>query len=138
LWLVIGVALAVAEAFTATFVLIMIAAGAFAAAIAAALGLPVWAQIAAFGAVSVAALAVVRPVIQRHAQQSSEGAEIGLAAIEGATGLVLERIDLDHGQIKVEGELWTARPYDATEVFEPGERVRVIEIKGATALVWRE
>ncbi len=63
---------------------------------------------------------------------------MGLAAIEGSSGLVLERIDVDHGMIKIEGELWTARPYDATETFEPGERVRVIEIKGATALVWRE
>ena len=61
-----------------------------------------------------------------------------MAAIEGSTGLVLERVDSDHGMIKIEGELWTARAYDATEVFQPGERVRVIEVKGATAMVWRE
>jgi membrane protein implicated in regulation of membrane protease activity len=34
--------------------------------------------------------------------------------------------------------MWSARADDATQVFEPGERVRVIEVKGATALVWRE
>jgi membrane protein implicated in regulation of membrane protease activity len=140
LWLVVGIALAIAEAFSATFVLIMLSAGAFAAAAAAALGLPLAVQILAFGVVSVASLALVRPVIQRHLHKDAEsdGRAIGLAAIEGSSGLVLERIDLDHGLIKVEGEVWTARPYDATQVFDKGERVRVIEIKGATALVWRE
>jgi membrane protein implicated in regulation of membrane protease activity len=132
------VVLAIAEMFTSTFVLIMFSVGAFAAAAAAALGLPIWVQAAAFAAVSAAALAGVRPLIQRHLHRNSDAAPLGLAAIEGAAGLVLERVDVDHGLIKIEGEMWSARPYDATEVIEPGERVRVIEIKGATALVWRE
>jgi membrane protein implicated in regulation of membrane protease activity len=63
---------------------------------------------------------------------------MGLQAIEGAAGLVLEKIDTDHGLIKIDGELWTARPYDATQVFDAGDHVRVIEIRGATALVWKE
>ncbi len=134
----VGVALAIAEVFTTTFVLIMLAAGALAAAAVAAIGAPLWLQTVAFVAVSAAALAGVRPVIQRHMHHGGSAAPVGLAAIEGSSGLVLERIDLDHGMIKIEGELWTARPYDGTQVFEPGERVRVIEIKGATALVWRE
>jgi membrane protein implicated in regulation of membrane protease activity len=132
------VALAVAEVFTTTFVLIMFAVGAFAAAAVAALGLPVWLQAVAFAAVSAGALAGVRPLVQRHFHRDSDSAPVGLAAIEGSSGLVLERVDTEHGLIKIEGEMWSARPYDATEVFEPGERVRVIEIKGATALVWKE
>lgn len=138
LWLVIGVALAVAEVFTTTFVLIMLSAGAFAAAAVAAIGAPLWLQIIAFGAVSAATIGMLRPLIQRHLHEGGDPQHMGLAAIEGSSGLVLERVDLDHGMIKIEGELWTARPYDSTETFEPGERVRIIEIKGATALVWRE
>jgi membrane protein implicated in regulation of membrane protease activity len=138
LWLIVGVALAIAEMFTATFVLIMFSAGALAAAAAAALGLPLWVQVLVFGAVSAATLAGVRPLIQRHWHRDSDAAPVGLAAIEGAAGLVLERVDEDHGLVKIEGEMWSARPYDATQVIEPGERVRVIEIRGATALVWRE
>ncbi len=138
LWLVIGVALAVAEMFTSTFVLLMLAAGALAAAAAAALALPLWVQGLVFAAVSAGALVGVRPVIQRHVHHNADGTPIGLAAIEGSPALVLERIDTDHGMVKIDGELWSARPYDATQVIEPGERVRVIEIKGATALVWRE
>jgi membrane protein implicated in regulation of membrane protease activity len=138
LWLAIGVALAVAEVFTTTFVLIMLAAGALAAAAAAALGAPLLIQGLVFAAVSGAALAGLRPLIQRHLQEGGDPARIGLAAIEGAVVPVIERIDTDHGLIKIEGELWTARPLDHTQVIEPGEMVRVIEIKGATALVWRE
>src|SRR5436309_3158281 len=100
----------------------MFAAGALAAAAAAALGLPVWVQALVFAAVSAAALAGVRPLIQRHFHRSSDPAPVGLAAIEGAAGLVLERVDIDHGLIKIEGEMWSARPYDATQVMEPGER----------------
>jgi membrane protein implicated in regulation of membrane protease activity len=138
LWLVVGIALAVAEVFTTTFVLIMFAVGAFAAAAAAALGLPLWLQAVVFAAVAGAAMVGIRPVVQRHFHRDSDGAPVGLAAIEGSAALVLERVDNDHGLVKIEGEMWSARPYDATETFEPGERVRVIEIKGATALVWRE
>jgi membrane protein implicated in regulation of membrane protease activity len=138
LWLIIGAVLAIAEVFTTTLVLIMFAAGAFAAAGAAALGLPLELQIVAFGVVAAAALAGARPALRRHLQSEPQGAPIGLAALEGASALVLERIDQDHGRIKVDGEQWTARPFDATQVFEAGDRVRVIEIKGATALVWKE
>jgi membrane protein implicated in regulation of membrane protease activity len=140
LWIVLGVLLAVAEMFTFTFVMIMLAAGAFAAAIAAGLGAGVPAQAAVFAIVSALALVAVRPVIKKHRQSSLSGGEtpMGVEAIAGSTGLVLEQVDVEHGLVKIDGELWTARAYDATQVLEPGERVRVIEVKGATAMVWRD
>jgi membrane protein implicated in regulation of membrane protease activity len=48
---------------------------------------------------------------------------------------VLDRVDHGSGTVKLEGEVWTARPYDDDEVIEPGRRVHVLEIRGATALV---
>ena len=39
------------------------------------------------------------------------------------------------GTVKLEGETWTARAYDEDRAFEPGTRVQVIEIRGATAFV---
>jgi membrane protein implicated in regulation of membrane protease activity len=139
-WIVLGVILAVAEMFTATLVLIMLAAGAFAAAVAAALGAPVAVQALVFAAVSALSVAAVRPVIRRHQRPAIETGDtpFGLEAIEGASGLVLEDVDADHGLVKIEGELWTARAYDATQMIPKGERVRVVEVKGATAMVWRE
>ena len=103
-----------------------------------AIGLPLWAQLIVFGGVTAATLGLVRPAITARLSRAEEAAQMGLAEIEGGIGLVLETVDLDHGLIKIEGETWSARSYDATQVIEKGERVRVIEIKGATALVWRE
>src|SRR5437762_5331335 len=116
----------------------MLAAGALAAAAAAALGLPLFLQGLVFAAVSAAALAGLRPAILRYVHRNADPTPVGLAAIEGAVVPVIERIDNDHGLVKIDGELRTARPLDHTQVIEPGELVRVIEIKGATALVWKE
>lgn len=137
-WVIAGAVLAVAELFTGTLVLLMFAVGAFAAAGAAALGAPIGLQAVVFALASAAGLVGARPSIKRLLHQGAESAEMGLDAIEGSEGLVLERVDLDHGLVKIGGEMWSARSYDATQVFEPGVRVRVIEVKGATALVWRE
>jgi membrane protein implicated in regulation of membrane protease activity len=139
-WIVLGVLLVIAELFTVTLVLVMFAGGAFAAAVAAALGASVPVQAAVFAVVSAASLAGLRPVIRRHRRPAVETGEepFGVEAITGSTGLVLERVDVDRGLVKIDGELWTARAYDATQVIDPGERVRVIEVKGATALVWRD
>lgn len=140
LWVVLAVALAIAEAFTGTLVLIMFAAGAVAAAIAAGLGLGLLGQAIVFTGVSVASLVLLRPIIRKHMLPAiaGEDATIGVRKLEGAPGTVLEQVTEAGGLVRVEGELWTARVYDATQVLEPGERIRVIEVRGTTALVWRD
>jgi membrane protein implicated in regulation of membrane protease activity len=140
LWVGLAVVLAVAEAFTGTLVLIMFAAGAAAAAVAAALEVGVVGQGVIFMLVSVLSLVALRPVIRKHMLPAIAGADqtIGVKAMEGAPGTVLERVTGEAGLVRVSGELWTARVFDATQVIEPGERVRVIEVRGTTAMVWRD
>lgn len=140
MWVVLGVVLAVAEIFTTTLFLIMFAAGAFAAAAAAALGAPTALQALIFTLVSALSVAVVRPVIRRHARSALESGEqaFGVEAIEGATALVLEPVDAERGLVKIDGELWSARSYDVTRSYAAGERVQVIKVRGATALVWQD
>jgi membrane protein implicated in regulation of membrane protease activity len=138
-WLVLAVVLAVAEGLTTTFVLVMFAAGALAAAGGAALGADLWLQVLLFAGVSVAALIGLRPMLRRRLDlQHRGGTAIGMEAIEGTEALVIEDIDENRGQIKIDGEIWNARPFDAQQSFAKGTRVRVIEVKGATALVWRD
>ncbi|WP_409073720.1 NfeD family protein [Micromonospora chalcea] len=139
-WIVLGVVLAVAEIFTTTLFLIMFGVGAFAAAGAAALGAPVALQAVIFAVVSALSVAVVRPVVRRHARPAIETGEqpFGVEALEGATAVVLEPVDAERGMIKIDGELWTARSYDATRTYAEGERVQVIKVRGATALVWQD
>ncbi|MEU6021260.1 NfeD family protein [Micromonospora sp. NPDC047134] len=139
-WIVLGVVLAVAEIFTATLFVLMFAVGAFAAAGAAALGAPVAVQAVVFAAVSALTVLAARPVIRRHRQSALESGDtaFGIEALEGSTALVLEQVDSDKGMVKIDGEVWTARAYDGTQVLAPGERVQVIQVKGAVALVWRD
>jgi membrane protein implicated in regulation of membrane protease activity len=138
IWLLAAVGLAIAEIFTGTFVLLMFSAGAFAAALAAGLDAPVFAQAVIFAVVSALALVGLRPVLRRHLHLGGAQTPMGVEAIEGSTGLVLEDVDAERGLVKIEGETWRARAYDATQVIPAGERVRIIQIKGATALVWRD
>jgi membrane protein implicated in regulation of membrane protease activity len=140
LWIVLAIVLAVAEMFTATLLLIMFSAGAFAAAGAAALGAPMLVQVLVFAIVSALSVGAIRPIIRRHQRPAVEtgDAPFGLEAIEGSTAMVLEEVDSEHGLVKIDGEMWSARSFDGTETYSPGERVRVIKVRGATALVWRE
>lgn len=140
LWVVLAVVLAVAEAFTGTLVLLMFAAGAVAAAVAAGFGGGLIVQAAAFALVSALSLWVLRPIIRKHALPALKGAQetIGLKALEGAPGVVLEQVTQEAGLVRVEGEVWTARVFDATQIIEPDEPIRVIEVRGTTAMVWRD
>ena len=78
----------------------------------------------------------MRPIARRHLTMPAQ-LRTGTAALVGRTAVVLERIANDEGVgcAKIEGEVWTARAFDEDRVFEPGERVQVIAIRGATALV---
>jgi membrane protein implicated in regulation of membrane protease activity len=140
LWIVLAVALAIGEAFTATFLIIFFAVGALAAAGAAALGAPLLLQAIVFAIVSGLSVAAIRPIIVKHQRSALESGEtpFGLEAIEGSAATVIEEVDTDHGLVKIDGELWTARAFDHTEKYLPGQRVRVIKVKGATAIVWRD
>ena len=55
----------------------------------------------------------------------------------GTKATVLKRVDDSGGLVRIGGEDWTARPYMDGQVFEPGARVEVAEIKGATALIYQ-
>ena len=140
LWIVLAIALAIGEAFTATFLIIFFAAGALAAAGAAALGAPVLLQAIVFAIVSALSVGTIRPIIMKHARSALESGEtaFGIEAMEGTQATVLEEVDADHGLIKIGGELWSARSFDAAETYKPGDRVRVLRVRGATAIVWRD
>jgi membrane protein implicated in regulation of membrane protease activity len=140
LWIVLAIALAIGEAFTATFLIIFFAAGALAAAGAAALGAPLVLQAVVFAAVSALSVGAIRPIIVKHQRSALEAGEtpFGIEAMEGSEATVLEEVDADHGLVKIDGELWTARSFDGAESYKPGERVRVIKVRGATAIVWRD
>jgi membrane protein implicated in regulation of membrane protease activity len=135
IWSIAAAALAVGEIATpGLFFLGPVALAAVAAAIVAAAGVAVEIQVAVFVVASIASLAFLRPIARRHLKTPGK-LRTGTAALIGQRALVVQRVDSQHGQVRIGGEVWTARPYDDDDVFEPGERVDVMKIDGATALV---
>jgi membrane protein implicated in regulation of membrane protease activity len=134
IWAIAAAALAAGEVLTLGFFLGLIALGAAVAAIAAAVGVSVELQVALFAITSVVSMAFIRPIALRHMKTPAR-LKSGTAALVGTRAVVLERVDRDRGQVKIGGEVWTARAYDEDDVFEPGARVDVMKIDGATALV---
>jgi membrane protein implicated in regulation of membrane protease activity len=133
-WMIAAGVLAIGEIFTLSFFLGPISIAAVCAAVVALVGAGLGIQWIVFIAVSLASLAVLRPIAQRHLKTPAR-IRTGTAALVGTRALVLERVNGEGGQVKIGGEIWSARSYDEDEILEPGTRVDVMEIKGATALV---
>ncbi|MFJ9541699.1 NfeD family protein [Streptomyces sp. NPDC101225] len=133
-WLVGAAALGIPLVVTAMPEFGMLAVGAVAAAVVAGLGFGAVAQVIAFVVVSVALIAVVRPIAARHSAQRPQLAT-GVDALKGKQAVVLERVDGSGGRIKLAGEIWSARSLDAGSAYEVGQEVDVVEIEGATAIV---
>jgi membrane protein implicated in regulation of membrane protease activity len=134
LWIIAAGVLAVGEMLTLGFFLGPIALAATLAAIVALAGGGVALQWIVFTAVSAGSLLVLRPVARRHMHMPAR-LRTGAAALVGASAVVIDRVDRDGGTVRLAGEVWSARSYDEDHAFEPGTRVEVLKIDGATALV---
>ncbi len=137
IWAILSVLFAVGELFTpGLFFLGPIALAALAATVVAALGGGLLVQIIVFGVGSFAAVGLLRPLARRHLTMP-RAIRTGAAALEGAKAIVLQRVDGRGGRVKIGGEEWSARSYMPDEEFDVGAEVEVVQIQGATALVYR-
>jgi len=136
IWLIAAGVLGVGEMHQGAFYLAPFALGAALAAVVSLLGAGAALSAVVFVAASSVVFATLRPVARRH-RQLPPAIRTGAAALVGRPAIVLERIANDEGVgcVRIGGEVWTARSYDDDEVFDAGERVEVVEIRGATALV---
>ncbi len=135
-WAIAAVLLAVGEIFTpGLFFLGPVALAAVASALAAVAGAAVWLQLVVFAGASLASLAFLRPIARAHLSMP-HAIRTGTAALEGTKAVVLQRVDQDGGRVRIGGEEWSARAYMPDQVLEPGTRVEVVKIEGATALVY--
>jgi len=135
-WIVVAVLLAIGEVATTSFVLGPIALAAGIAGIVALVGGGLAIQFVIFALCAFGSLLLLRPIAVRHLR-TPLALRTGTAALPGASALVLDRVDDLGGRVKIGGEVWTARAFVDGEVFEPGVRVEVAKIEGATALVYR-
>lgn len=137
IWALIAVVLTVGEILTpGLFFLGPVALAAVVAGVAAAVGLGVVVQLVLFIAGSLASLLLLRPIARRHLHMPA-AIRTGAAALEGARAVVVQRVDANGGRVRIGGEEWSARAYMEDQVLEPGARVEVVKIEGATALVYQ-
>ncbi|HEY8237611.1 MAG TPA: NfeD family protein [Gaiellaceae bacterium] len=136
LWLIAAVLLAIGELLTpGLFFLGPVALAAVGAAITAGIGGGIVLQLIVFIAVSLASLAFLRPIARRHLHMPAL-TRTGTAALVGTKAIVLQRVDANGGLVRIGGEEWSARAFFEEQSLEPGARVEVAKIEGATALVF--
>jgi membrane protein implicated in regulation of membrane protease activity len=135
IWLIIAAVLGFVEIMTTTLAFGLVAIGALVAAGTGALGGDAAFQFGAFILASGLGLGVARPFALRHIRQPPL-LRTGTAALVGRSAYVLEEVTEHAGKIRIGGEVWSARAYDETQVIAPGKTVDVLQIEGATALVY--
>jgi len=134
LWLVVGLVLVAAELVSGEFVLLMLGGGALAAAGAALVAGPAVSAVV-FAVASVLLLLGLRPALRRRLDRSVPHTPSRVEAVVGGSATVVARVDGHGGRVRIGDDEWSARSYDEHQVIEPGERVTVVRIAGATALV---
>ena len=134
-WLIVAAVLGVAELLTTTLAFGLLAIAAVAAAVVGAFHLSFALQLVAFAVAAGAGLVFVRPIALRHLKQPPP-LRTGVAALVGRSAIVLEEVTDHSGRVRVDGEEWSSRAYDDSLVIPVGTKVDVMQIKGATALVY--
>jgi membrane protein implicated in regulation of membrane protease activity len=134
-WLGLAVVLGIVEVTSLDLLFLMLAGGALAGAVTALVTDNLVIEALVSLVVAVTMLAVVRPVALRHLR-TPLAIRTGTAALVGQKAVATERIDEHDGRIKLKGEVWSARTYDPSHVIAAGRNVEVVQIDGATAIVY--
>ena len=135
LWLLVGLVLVGAELLSGEFVLLMLGGGALVGAGAAFLGLGFAGSAAVFAVASVLLLLGGRPALRRRLDRHVPHSPSRVEALVGGSATVVARVDGHGGRVRIGDDEWSARAFDGAQVIEAGERVTVVRIHGATALV---
>lgn len=125
IWFIAAAALIASELVVTAVILGPVGLAAFGAGIVAAAGGSSEVQIVAFTILTLLSLLVARPIAKRHLLDFPPAQRTNVPALLGEEALVLQRVDRDSGQVKVGGDVWSARSATPFDVFEPGDRVIV-------------
>ena len=136
IWLSLAFLLGIAEIMSLDLVLIMLAVGAVGGGVVALLAPSLWwLQILVAIAVSLGMLLLLRPTLLAKVR-SMPGYRSSADKMVGSSGVAVSQIDKSGGEIKVDGQSWTARPYSSDVVIEQGTEIEVFEIDGVIAVVY--
>ena len=125
IWFIVAAALFAGELAVTAAILGPIGIAALGAGVVAAAGASSEVQIVVFTIFTLLSLVIARPIAKRHLLSPPAEQRTNAPALLGEQALVLQRVDRDSGQVKVGGDVWSARTTTTTDVFEPGDRVVV-------------
>ena len=133
-WVIVAMACGLAEMLTPTFFIAWFGVGALVAAVLSLLHLSAAWQVAAFVVVSVV-LVVSTKRLTAGWLQSGRQERTNVYALEGKSALVVQAIpDKGTGQVRVDGEIWTAVSHDGSRV-PAGVTVAVVKVDGVHLVV---
>lgn len=137
-WLAIFVIAIIIEATTAELVSIFFCAGSIVALIVSFIpGVSWWIEVVLFVVISGASLLGLRPLMNRLLNKEKRSTNVD--ELIGKKGLMVKRCDeLNHGEIKVNGVIWTAVNVVDNEPIEENEKVIIIGIDGNKLIVKKE
>jgi membrane protein implicated in regulation of membrane protease activity len=136
MWLAAAGVLLVIEMLTVDLLFASLAFSALMAAAANAFGLDMATQGVVFGVAAAISLLVLRPIALKHLRKRPADFATNVEALVGAPALALSQITDISGQVKLSGEVWSARSESGLIAAE--SRVEVVAIEGATAVVRRK
>lgn len=133
-WLVLILVFLVIEMLTLDFTFLMLSIGGLAGLVTDLLGAPIWLQVIIAAGVAAILVLLLRPPLLRRLRRGEDPTPSNVDALIGLGGTVVSSVGAHGGQVKlVNGDVWTARTESGE--LEPGARVRVSRIVGATAIV---
>ncbi len=133
IWAILIVVFSVIEALTLGLTSIWFGFGAIVALFAAMIKLPVIAQIVIFLITSIILLIYTKPIAKKYLKIGST--KTNVEDLIGKKGFVVKPIsNRELGQVKVKGQIWTAKSVDDTEIPESTE-IEVVNIEGVKLIV---
>lgn len=134
-WLALALLLVVAEMVSLDLILLMLAVGALAGMVSGIVGITGIFQVLVAALTALAMLLLVRPSLVKRLHGGAN-LQVGHERLVGKQALVTEDIStVANGRVKLEGELWTAQPLDGFRLIPAGASVKIVEIRGAIAVV---
>lgn len=135
-WMVLGVALFIAEIFMPGFVVAVFGLASLAAATCAFLGWSLNTQLLTFAATTIFSFVALRPMALRYLDAHGDAARTNVAALVGKVGVVTQPIDpaVHTGRVRVEGDDWRAELI-GDGPLEVGRKVEVTRVEGTRLFV---
>lgn len=135
IWLGLFILLLVIEIITVGLTTIWFAAGSLAALAANVLGADLFIQIIVFLAVSIVLLIFTRPWAEKHLNRKR--VRTNYERVIGKVIRITEKVDNlnQTGKSVVDGQEWTVRSGNDSDIFETGELARVTAVSGVKLIV---